>query len=330
MKSIFSMIKLNLIIFTVFLTVLSFALGCAGKIKRVEFSEGTSPSVEMAKLDADIQLAELDQIDVTAPKYFAEAKKKLAEARKFELDGKSDHKILNAVGDGRGALNYAIVSQQGYRSEINDILESREMALKSGALEQSPSEFQRIDWDLKKTMEDYKPNRNYLSQNARQSFRDRYNDLEMKALAASERDAARTITAEELNLDPQQAEVHRDNNRILIRLKTGNFEPGKSEITEEAIPVLDQVKEILSSMDAEEVKIEGFTDATGNDEMNKQLSEERAEAVADYLVSPETVAEDKIQVEGLGASRPVQTNMTKQGRAMNRRVDIIITPTKTE
>lgn len=321
---------LKLTILSIFLVFLSFSSGCANKAKPVEFPEGASATVEMGRLETDIQQAELDQVDITAPDYFSVAKRKLAEARKMESEGKPEHKILKTVGEGRGNLNYAIVTQQDFRGELNDILEARQLALKAGALENYPSEFSRVDWDLKDSVKGYRPNKEFLSFSTHQQFKNKYYDLQKRAIAASDQ-VERTIAVEELNFDPAEAEVYRDGERILIRLKGENFAPGKTEISESARPALDKVKDILSSMDQEQVKIEGFTDSTGSEAINQKISEKRAEAVADYLLSTDgalTTAE--IEYQGLGAKKPVTTNLTKEGRAANRRVDIIITPTKVE
>lgn len=83
-------------------------------------------------------------------------------------------------------------------------------------------------------------------------------------------------------------------------------------------------------MDQEQVKIEGFTDSTGSPMLNQRISEERAESVADYLLEGEGLTSEQIEYQGLGSKKPVTTNLTKEGRAANRRVDIIITPTKVE
>ncbi|PZO31710.1 MAG: flagellar motor protein MotB, partial [Betaproteobacteria bacterium] len=65
----------------------------------------------------------------------------------------------------------------------------------------------------------------------------------------------------------------------------------------------------------------GHTDSIGSDAYNQKLSERRAQAVKDYMVS-KGVAADRIQIKGMGESQPVADNKTKEGRAKNRRVEI--------
>jgi outer membrane protein OmpA-like peptidoglycan-associated protein len=71
------------------------------------------------------------------------------------------------------------------------------------------------------------------------------------------------------------------------------------------------------------VTIEGHTDSVGSDATNQVLSEKRAAAVRDYLVS-RGIATDRMTVTGLGETTPVATNDTAAGRQQNRRVELII------
>ena len=319
----------NLISVT-FLSVL-LTMGCANKAKRVDFPAGTSSSFEMTRLENDIQQGELNQVDITAPNYFAVAKRKLAEARKMEAEGKPEEKILHTVGEGRGNLDYALTQQMENRGELNDILEARQMALKAGALEQAPSEFQRIDWELKEAVKDYKPNKEYLSFSEHQAFKNKYYELQRKAITAEKKNVDPTAQAlMDLNFDPKMAEVIRDGEKIIVRIKGSNFAPGQARLPAAAIPALNKVKEVLSTLQQEQVTISGFTDSTGSEKINQKISEERAEAVANYLLDENVITADQIEFEGLGATNPVTSNLTKEGRAANRRVDIVITPTRIE
>ena len=72
-----------------------------------------------------------------------------------------------------------------------------------------------------------------------------------------------------------------------------------------------------------ETKVIGHTDSTGPEAYNQALSERRAQAVADYLESQRRVPDPDIEVVGMGESNPVADNSTREGRALNRRVDIL-------
>ena len=67
------------------------------------------------------------------------------------------------------------------------------------------------------------------------------------------------------------------------------------------------------------------TDSTGNDAINNPLSRNRAQSVADYL-NRQGVAANRMSVSGQGSRQPIASNNTDEGRAQNRRVEILITP----
>jgi len=72
-----------------------------------------------------------------------------------------------------------------------------------------------------------------------------------------------------------------------------------------------------------ETKVVGHTDSTGPEAYNQLLSERRAQAIADYLQSQNKVSDTDIEVVGMGESNPIASNDTREGRALNRRVDIL-------
>ena len=83
---------------------------------------------------------------------------------------------------------------------------------------------------------------------------------------------------------------------------------------------------LVRTFDDVDLIIEGHTDSTGSEEVNNLLSEQRADAVRQYLVANETLAYDKIIAVGYGSHRPLASNKTEKGRSINRRIDLIITP----
>jgi OOP family OmpA-OmpF porin len=72
------------------------------------------------------------------------------------------------------------------------------------------------------------------------------------------------------------------------------------------------------------LRVSGHTDSTGSDGHNQKLSEDRAQAVADYLMNKGAIAKSRISVVGYGKHRPVASNSTEEGRQQNRRVEIDI------
>jgi outer membrane protein OmpA-like peptidoglycan-associated protein len=104
------------------------------------------------------------------------------------------------------------------------------------------------------------------------------------------------------------------------------FESAKYELLPAAKVKLNEVAEALLAGDPDATfVVEGHTDSQGKDEANQALSVNRAKAVRDYLISRE-IAADRITAEGYGESRPVADNKTPEGRANNRRVEIVVKP----
>ena len=125
-----------------------------------------------------------------------------------------------------------------------------------------------------------------------------------------------------------EAEVYRQGDNLVIRLKQVNFASGRSELPAQSMPVLGKVKEVLQDLSPSAVVIEGHTDSVGNAETNKRLSVERADAVAKFFESDTSFAGKRFDTAGFGFSKPLTSNKTAEGRAQNRRVDIVITPSQ--
>jgi OOP family OmpA-OmpF porin len=72
------------------------------------------------------------------------------------------------------------------------------------------------------------------------------------------------------------------------------------------------------------VTIEGHTDSYGGDDLNQKLSEDRANAVRQYFIANMNLKAEDVEAVGYGESRPIANNETPEGRARNRRIDIVI------
>jgi outer membrane protein OmpA-like peptidoglycan-associated protein len=104
------------------------------------------------------------------------------------------------------------------------------------------------------------------------------------------------------------------------------FTSGKAELLPIAQDRLAEVAKALTQQDkTANIVVEGYTDSQGNDSFNLDLSTRRAQAVRDFLAS-HGVAQDRIRAEGLGEKLPIGDNSTPQGRANNRRVEIVVQP----
>jgi outer membrane protein OmpA-like peptidoglycan-associated protein len=107
-----------------------------------------------------------------------------------------------------------------------------------------------------------------------------------------------------------------------IVLRGVNFDFDKSSIRPDAAVILDEAVVALGSSSAP-VMVEGHTDWVGSDAYNQGLSERRAESVRRYL-SEHGVDESRLSTAGYGESRPIASNETREGRALNRRVELLV------
>jgi outer membrane protein OmpA-like peptidoglycan-associated protein len=102
------------------------------------------------------------------------------------------------------------------------------------------------------------------------------------------------------------------------------FDSDQKNIRSGAEKNLKQIAESISKRyNGGEVRIYGHTDAEGSAGYNKELAEQRAEAVRAWLVKNGNVSEDRISLEPVGESKPVASNATESGRQQNRRVEIV-------
>lgn len=103
------------------------------------------------------------------------------------------------------------------------------------------------------------------------------------------------------------------------------FATDSANINGNFYPILDSVGIILKEFNDTSINISGYTDSTGSDMYNQQLSEQRANSVASYIVRT-GVAHGRIQARGFGERYPIASNDSEMGRAQNRRVEISIRP----
>ena len=153
-------------------------------------------------------------------------------------------------------------------------------------------------------------------------------------VAAKQKLAAEREFNERFNLvqsyfNPQEAEVYKQGSQLVIRLRGIKFPVGQAILTPENFTLLGKVQKAISTFDQPAVTIEGHTDSTGSQEKNQTLSEERAKAVKAYLVANKTLPDYRVRAIGYGPDRPLAPNTTAEGRAINRRIDVLVTPAKT-
>ena len=135
-----------------------------------------------------------------------------------------------------------------------------------------------------------------------------------------------SVAALEASFTPDEARVVRQGDDVVLSLLGIKFPSGRSTIDAGSAALMKKVQQGLALFPGASISVEGHTDANGSDSTNLILSQDRADAVRQYLVSNFRYDPEKISSVGYGEARPVATNETAAGRARNRRIDLVIHP----
>ena len=127
-------------------------------------------------------------------------------------------------------------------------------------------------------------------------------------------------------LQGTQAQVKKDGNALVINLPGGvTFASDSADISSGFYSVLNRIAQSLNNYPETRIQVNGYTDSTGKDAHNQELSQRRANTVAQYLIA-QGVSSSRIVANGFGSSNPIASNSTPDGRLQNRRVEIKILP----
>ncbi len=138
----------------------------------------------------------------------------------------------------------------------------------------------------------------------------------------AERDRIVAALDGDLRIDAQL----RDDGSLLLRLPAAEgFRGNSAEPTDSLRENLDRVAEVLTEVEETEIKVLGHTDSIGSELHNLALSIRRAEAVMEYLRA-RGIALGRLIADGRGESEPIADNADEAGRALNRRVEIVVRP----
>jgi outer membrane protein OmpA-like peptidoglycan-associated protein len=256
------------------------------------------------------------------------AKKAPATYRKAELSLKNAESVISA--NVRNPQGYSAAVQTAYTDTVllNEVMGTikQNKGLSETAALKMVAQSKKID----------SLNTDLTVSNAESAASKAMMNAENKTLTNELKDKEQDLTAANLNVETQQAmenartqfspdeaEAYQVGKNLLIRLKKVNFASGRAELPGASLELLAKVSAVAKSMNASEMKIEGHTDSVGSESQNKIISEKRASAVASYFTSN---GFKEVSSEGYGFQKPIATNKSKEGRAQNRRVDIIITP----
>lgn len=132
------------------------------------------------------------------------------------------------------------------------------------------------------------------------------------------------VSQVESTFTPNEARVFRQADDLVISLAGITFPVGKSTIEPASFALMTKVQDSLKLFPNASIIVEGHTDADGSDSANLILSQDRADAVKQYLISNAGINAEKISSIGYGESRPVASNQSAESKARNRRIDLVI------
>jgi outer membrane protein OmpA-like peptidoglycan-associated protein len=178
------------------------------------------------------------------------------------------------------------------------------------------SQLQVAQGQLGRTERQLDETQNQLQRQQQETATQRQQLLDMEARL---KDARATIA--------KIASVKDDERGMVITIQSELlFKTGKSDLKPAAMAKLDQIAEALKGKE-QPIHVLGYTDSVGARDFNMDLSQRRASAVRDYLVG-KGIPQDLVRGEGKGPDDPASDNTSVEGRASNRRVEIVVEPKK--
>jgi OmpA-OmpF porin, OOP family len=168
--------------------------------------------------------------------------------------------------------------------------------------------------------------------------REQLKDTDSKAVAAGEAaakadqkadgawkaaDGAKSLAQQGLDTTAQLARTVDAMNKFqVLKAETVLFSVGQSTLTDDAKSQLEELAHQTGGLDRYVIEVQGFTDKTGSVSVNERLSQQRAQEVARYLANEYKIPVRSISLLGSGYALPVADDKTREGRKLNRRVEV--------
>lgn len=248
------------------------------------------------KAKTEYQQAETDTTVVTyAPVALEEAEEALTQA-------------INSLKAGK---EEALVNHQAYMAQqrIQIAIETAQLKAAQEAIEQAEAKRQQALIKARKAEAMAAEHRAQMAQQQAKT-------AQQKALAAQQR-------AEELAQRIAELEAEKTERGLILTLGDILFAVDKANLKPGGRRAVQELARFMKDYPKRNVLIEGYTDATGSESYNLELSRERANSVRQVLLN-NGISGDRIQIRGYGEQYPVATNSTTTGRQQNRRVEIVI------
>ncbi|MFT4113864.1 OmpA family protein [Silvibacterium sp.] len=263
-----------------------------------------------------VQIAEAQGADKYAPDTIATAKQDLQNAQDFDEHKKDQKQTITYAREAvQAAEDARLMSIRKMKAEEDeqhrqDAEHAKEQAAQS-ALAAQQAAAQQAEAEARAAQAEAAAEKAKAEQEAAQHQAQQAND---------QTEQMRERLKDQLNAVLQTKETARG---LIVNMSDVLFDFGKYTLKPEAREKLAKVSGILLSYPGLTLQVEGYTDNVGSDEYNQKLSEQRADAVRDYLVS-QGVQQGNISATGYGKTNPVADNSTASGRAQNRRVQLVV------
>jgi outer membrane protein OmpA-like peptidoglycan-associated protein len=304
----------------------------------------TAPKQDLALEQVRSQLNELKSnpdLSGYAPLALGEAERALRQAETAQ--GDQTHRIhLIYMADRRIQIARTVAQREQLEVEYRELVDDRNaMLIKASQLEadlarreaeQARIMSQATAEDAQRAREETQEAQQREAESVRSAESAFEEAQQAKALAASSATEAQ-LAKRETELAVEQADTLRrqlenlqlrqTESGVVVTLGDVLFESGETNLRQEAMASLVEVVDLLQSEPDKKIRIEGHTDATGDSETNLEISERRANAVFEALVSL-GVDESRFTTAGMGEDFPIASNDTEEGRDQNRRVDVIL------
>lgn len=268
----------------------------------------------MKKLITVIGVAGVLSACASAPQRNDQLEQARAEVQTLSADPMAQQAAASDLDQARASLNQADSAFQQKRPP-EQVSQLAYLALRHAQAGEARASEARARQQIAKAQED----RNRIQLQAREREAD-----SAKAEAATARNTAAAAQSELANARQElnDLQAKQTDRGMVMTLSDVLFDTGKATLKPGARRDLDRLAQALKDNQNTRVKIEGYTDSVGSDSYNQELSQRRAQAVADALQT-RGVPADRYEVEGLGKEYPVATNDTPAGRQQNRRVEIV-------
>ncbi|MBI5729934.1 MAG: OmpA family protein [Ignavibacteriales bacterium] len=232
--------------------------------------------------------------------------------------------IVANINDGLATLDKTLKENQKLSSELDDLKKSiQDYKTKLADAETQNKKLNMDSESLKKSIEE-------LNKSA-EEHKTRFAQLENESLRyktqSQELEKNNQIIEKASNLFlPSEAEVIRNGELIIIRLVNIVFPSNKATLEPQYYNLFAKVQKAIQLFSNGTTVIEGHTDGQGDFQKNLDLSQSRANAIFQYLMSNMGAEANRITAVGLGGTKPIANNSSEEGRAKNRRIEIVINP----